>query len=268
MADVTLAIAGVPAAIATRDGDVAQVVRERYKGFVSRQDTAGPGAWQIEMDTAPDVSPGTDDVVVRSDDRPDRFVVTRGDLAGTVDLGERRGTVRLTTPNEYAVDTFLRIVYSLALVEAGGLIVHAASLVRRRRAFLFCGRSGAGKTTLARLSHDATLLSDELSIVRLTERGVDCHGTPFWGELARAGEDCAAPLQAIYFLHQGRHHAVEPVPARLALERLLPNVLFFAREPRLAGRVFDLATALVDAVLCADLTFRLDDGFWEVIDHV
>jgi len=268
VADVTLAIAGVPAAIATRDGDVARVVRERYRGFVSPEDTAGRVAWHIEMDAALGVSPGSDDVVVRSAGRPDRFLVSRGDLAGTVDLAERRGTVQLTTPNEYAVDTFLRIVYSLALVDAGGLIVHAASLVRRDRAFLFCGRSGAGKTTLARLSRDATLLSDELSIVRVTERGVHCHGTPFWGELARAGEDRAAPLRGIYFLNHGVHHAVEPVPPRLALERLLPNVLFFAREPGLAGRVFDLAAALVDAVPCADLTFRLDDGFWEVVDHV
>ena len=268
MADVSLAIAGVSAAIATRDGDVARVVRERYKGFVSRDDTARPRAWHIEMNAASIAPPGADDVVVRSDGRPDRFLVSRGDLAGTVDLAERRGMVRLTTANEYAVDSFLRILYSLALVEAGGLIVHAASLVRRNRAFLFCGRSGAGKTTVARLSRDATLLTDELSIVRLTEGGVHCHGTPFWGELARAGEDRAAPLQGIYFLHHGPHHVVERLRPRLALERLLPNVLFFAREPRLTGRVFELATTLVDAVPCADLTFSLDAGFWEVVDHV
>jgi hypothetical protein len=267
VADLTLAIAGVPARLATRDPGLADVVRERYKGFLSGSRSADIPTWRIEMDTAAPPSALTDDVVVRPDGRPDRFLVSRGDLAGMVDLAARCGTVSLATPNEFAVDTFLRIAYSLALVEAGGLIVHAASLVRRGRAFVFCGRSGSGKSTLARLSQDATLLSDELSIVRIAEQGAHCHGTPFWGELARAGEDCAAPLHGIYFLHHGPRHAAAPLPPRQALERLLPNVLFFAREPRLAARVFDLAAALVDAVPCADLAFRLDDGFWEVIDH-
>jgi hypothetical protein len=267
VAELSLAIAGVSAEIATRDPHVADVVRERYKGFLSGDGAAERPRWRIELDAPTSASPISDDVVVRPDGRPDRFVVSRGDLSGTVDLAERRGTASLATPNEFAVDTFLRIVYSLALVDAGGLIVHAASLMRRGRAFLFCGRSGAGKTTLARLSRDATLLSDELSIVRITDRGIHCHGTPFWGELARAGEDCAAPLRAIYFLRQGPRHAVEPVSPRAAVERLLPNVLFFAREPLLTARVFDLAATLVATVPCADLTFRLDAGFWEVIDH-
>ena len=268
MADLTLAIAGVPAEVATRDSGLADIVRERYKGFLGAGHHPDSPTWRIELNAAATSPAPSDDVVVRPDGRADRFTVSRGDLAGIVDLGTRRGTVSLATPNEFAVDTFLRIVYSLALVEARGLIVHAASLIRRGRAFLFCGPSGSGKSTLARLSRDAMLLSDELSIVRIAEPGgARCHGTPFWGELARAGEDCAAPLQGIYFLRHGRRHAVEPLRPRAALERLLPNVLFFAREPRLTARVFSLGAALVDAVPCADLTFCLDDGFWEVIDH-
>jgi hypothetical protein len=265
--DLMLAIAGVRTEIATSDRGVADVIRDRYHGFLAAPDRAGGPTWRIEMDARPSALAVSDDVVVRSDQRADRFTVSRGDFAGTVDLGERRGTVGVAAANEFAVDSFLRILYSLALVEAKGLIVHGASLVRRNRAFLFCGRSGAGKSTLARISAAATLLSDELSIVRLSERGPVCHGTPFWGELARAGENRAAPLQALYFLHQGPRHRVEPVSPRVALERLLPTVLFFPREPRLTARVFDLAVELVETVPCADLWFRLDAGFWEVIDH-
>ena len=267
VAELTLAIAGVQAEIATRDRGVADIVRERYQGFLAATDRAEGPTWRVEMDACQSDVVVSDDVVVLTDRRADRFTVSRGDFVGTVNLAERRGTVGLTAANEFAVDSFLRILYSLALVEADGLIVHGASLVRRDRAFLFCGRSGAGKSTLARMSVDATLLSDELSIVRIGARGAVCHGTPFWGELARAGEDRAAPLQALYFLHQGPHHRVEPVSPRVALERLLPTVLFFPREPRLTARVFDLAVELVGTVPCADLWFRLDAGFWEVIDH-
>jgi hypothetical protein len=264
--ELNLEIAGLRAAIFARDPAVAEIVRERYKGFLPAATSAGTRGWRIDIDTAPTRSL-SDDVVVRRDGGPARFHVTRGDLGGTVDLEERRGTVSLPAPNEFALDSFLRIVYSLALVDVHGLVVHAASLIRHGRAFLFCGRSGSGKTTIARLSQHATLLSDELSIVRITERRASCYGTPFWGELARAGEDQAASLHAIYFLHQGTQHTVEALRPRQALERLLPNVLFFAREADLTARVFAIAGALVEAVPSFDLTFRLDADFWEVIDR-
>ena len=252
MDELSLEIAGLQAGIFTQDPEVAGIVRERYKGFLSAATPAGTSGWRIEMDTAPTRSL-SDDVVVRREARPARFHVTRGHLAGTVDLGERRGTVSLPTPNEFSIDSFLRIVYSLALVDVHGLVVHAASLIRHGRAFLFCGPSGSGKTTIAQLSRDATLLSDELSIVRITERRASCYGTPFWGELARAGQDRTASLHGLYFLHHGSRHAVEGLRPRQALERLL--------------RVFGIAADLVDAAPSFDLSFRLDAGFWEVIDR-
>jgi hypothetical protein len=59
---------------------------------------------------------------------------------------------------------------------------------------------------------------------------------------------------------------VEAIKPRQALERLLPNILFFAREADLTGQVLSIAADLVEAVPCFDLAFRLDSGFWGVID--
>jgi hypothetical protein len=260
--ELGLEIAGLRAGILTRDPDLAGVVRERYKGFL----TAGIPDWRIEVTS--DATSGAafaGDVLVRRDGASTRLAVRRGDFAGTLDLRGRSGTVTLSDSSEVSIDSFVRVAYSLALLDVRGLIVHASSLVRRGRAYLFCGRSGSGKTTIARLSPDATLLSDELSVVRLGEGRARCYGTPFRSELARAGEDRAAPLHAVYFLHHGSRHVVDAVKPRQALERLLPNVLFFAREPELTARVLDIAADLVAAVPCFDLSFRLDPGFWELI---
>ncbi len=264
MDELSIEIAGLRAAVVTRDRDVLDVVRDRYKGFLS----PGTPDWRIEIDLREADGHRSDgDVLVSRDGERARFVVKRWDFAGMVDLAERRASVTFGDANEYSIDSFLRILYSLALLDAHGLVVHAASLIRNGRAYLFSGPSGAGKTTLARLSPDATLLSDELSIVRLVDGRAGCHGTPFWGELARAGEDRAAPLGGVYFLHHGSGHAVEAITPRRALERLLPNVLFFARDPELTARVLDIAGELVEAVPCFDLSFRLDPGFWEVIER-
>jgi hypothetical protein len=264
MPELTLGIAGLRATIESRHRDVLDVVRDRYKGFLS----PGAAAWRIAVEVRPATGHRPDgDVLVAPDGAPGRFTVRRPDFAGTAALPIHRASVTFADANEYSIDSFLRILYSLALVETRGLIVHAASLVRNGRAYLFCGRSGSGKTTLARLSTDATLLSDELSIVEISDGRVRCHGTPFWGELARAGDDTSAPLGGIYFLHHGPRHVLETVTPRQAVERLLPNVLFFARDADLTGQVLDIAAGLVAAAPCYDLSFRLDPGFWEVIDR-
>ena len=128
------------------------------------------------------------------------------------------------------------------------------------------GRLGlAGSPQQLLDSADATLLSDELSIVRIAEGHAMCFGTPFRGELALAGEDRAVPLVGIYFLHHGSRHAVQTLRPGQALARLLPNVLFFAREADLTAEVFRIAADLVEALPCFDLSFRPDPGFWEVI---
>jgi hypothetical protein len=265
MADLSIGIAGLRTAIVTRDPDIATAVRARFKGFLS----PGVPAWRITISPLPESLPFCDGVVVRRDRGHARFTVKRHDFAGTVDLGERTAEVVLTNPanvsSDVSIESFLRILYSLALVEAHGLVVHAASLIRDGGAYVFCGPSGSGKTTVARLSTDATLLSDELSIVRIAESHPVCFGTPFRGELALGGEDRAAPLVGIYFLHHGGRHAVEALGPRQALGRLLPNVLFFAREADVTAEVFRIAADLVEAVPCFDLSFQPDPGFWEVI---
>jgi hypothetical protein len=262
--ELSIEIAGLRTGILTEDPEVAGVVRERYQGFLS----AGTPGWRIAMQAqaAPTPSAAGEVVVTRHGDRPS-FAVQRGDFAGTLDLRHRCGTVTLREPSEVSIDSFIRIAYSLALLEVRGLLLHAASLIRGGRAYLFCGPSGSGKTTVARLSPDATLLSEELSVVRVAAGRALCYGTPFQRAPARGGEDGAAPLAGVYFLRHGSRHAVQPTRPAQALGRLLPNVLFFARDAEVTGTVFRIASDLLEAVPSFDLAFRPDPGFWEVIER-
>lgn len=262
MREVGLNIAGLSTSIATREAEVVGVLTDRYKGFLSE----GPPDWRIEFTSGPqELAAPADDVVVRRNGGPHRFIVQRYDFAGILDLKERSGQVAFADPDEFSVDSFLRIAYSLALAEVGGLLIHAASLMREEKGYLFCGLSGSGKSTVARLSPEATVLTDELSIIRIDDGRARCYGTPFWGELARGGQDRSAPLVGIYALHKASRHAVEPLTPKQSLERLLPNVMYFAKEPEATARVFDLAADLVEAVPCFDLSFRPDPSFWKVI---
>ena len=260
MAELTVAIGGLRTAIVTADAEIAEVVAHRYAGFL----TDGPAAWRIEARRRPEGVVPITDVTVQPNG-PGGFVLERHDFHATLDLGARTGTLALGAVDHMAVDSFLRVTYSLALLEHGGLLLHAASLARDQRAWVFSGPSGSGKTTLTRVSPEASLLSDEISIVRLRDGRLRCHGSPFWGELGKPGDNEEIDVAAIHFLRHAERNAAAPLAGRRALERLLPNVLFFAADPHLVRRVLDVAAAVVDSVPCFALGFRPEPAVWEVI---
>jgi hypothetical protein len=168
--------------------------------------------------------------------------------------------------NPYSIDTVLRVLHSLVLSEEGGFLVHAASAIRNGRAFLFSGVSGAGKTTISRLAPpDVTLLTDEISYVRKCDGLYRAFGTPFAGELARIGENVAAPIAALFFLDKGPENSREPIGEAQAAAALLRNILFFAEDPALVQTVFQSACDFVRSVPVSRLVFRPDSEVWEMI---
>jgi hypothetical protein len=261
--DVGLVLGAFRARVTTADRAVVEAMRRRWGPFL----VEGPSEWSLRIEVDPEGGLGGEGVVVARDGAPDRFDLSRYDFRGTVDLGRRVVDVTIVEADELTLDSLLRVALTLVLLPARGLLVHAASLARDGRGYLFPGVSGAGKTTLARLTPDATLLSDELSIVTIGSDGPALYGTPFWGELARAGEAATAPLVGIYFPRQASHHALMPIAERAAISRLLPTVMTFAREPDVVARVFDLAADLVGRVPCFVLDFRRDPDFWEAIER-
>ncbi len=266
--DTVVEIGAMPILVRTSSSEFYEILCKRYGGFLN--DAAVP-VFEFDVDIVP---PGEvtgtgnydDDLSVRM--IGDRWILERGDFHAELHLPSRRGTIRQTA-NPYSIDAAFRILHSLLLADdpkQGGLLIHAASCVRNGRAFLFAGVSGAGKTTISRLAPaDATLLTDEISYVRIADGIYTAFGTPFAGELARPGENIRAPLGAVYLLVQGPENKVEPVSAAAATRALMESILFFANDQRLVGRVFEAACAMVDAVPFYRLTFLPDSRVWELI---
>ena len=161
--DVTINIGAMPILVRTDSPEFAQMLEDRYGKFVTADAAAAVMELEIEL-----IPPGrvcdAEDVSVRRE--AGRWVMERGDFRAEWDPQCRRGWVRQSA-SPYAIDGVLRILHSLILARQGGLLAHAASAVRNGRAFLFCGVSGAGKTTISRLAPpDVVLLTDEISYVR------------------------------------------------------------------------------------------------------
>jgi hypothetical protein len=263
--DVVVEIGAMPVLVRTGSPEFLEVLWNRYGGFMNPD--AEP-SFEFEVDVVPlSTLPGANDADVDLSVvfEETRWILERGDFHAELDPELRRGHIRLAaTP--FAIDAALRVVHSLLLAKQGGLLVHAASAVRNGKAFLFAGVSGAGKTTISRLTPpDATLLTDEISYIRREGDGYVAYGTPFAGELAKPGENVRAPLDTLYLLTQGPKNRIEPVDTADAARAVLECVLFFAHDLNLVGKVFDSVCELVQRVPVQRLTFVPDSRVWELI---
>jgi len=120
--------------------------------------------------------------------RPDRFDwrdesgfgYSSGRVAGEVDLRTGRGRFSVIAPTVdpmqpdrvIAADCALACAFDHVL-RRGGMMFHAVSLCHAGRAWVICGHSGAGKTTLATrfIGRGVSYLGDEYAFVVPNENG-------------------------------------------------------------------------------------------------
>jgi hypothetical protein len=250
-------IGGIPIALSTGDEGFFDLLRQRYDGFLS----SSPPEFELEFDLTSTGPASDDDVRVRREG--DEWLIERGDFQARWEPRTGRGSVRQNA-NPYSLDSVLRILHSLILTQRGGFLLHAASAICDGRAYLFSGVSGAGKTTMTRLAPpDVTLLTDEISYLRSNAEGYSAFGTPFAGELARAGENCAAPVSALFFLEKGPENRVDELSSAEAVRRLMRNILFFAEDHGLVEKLLATACEFVARVPVRRLTFYPDARVWD-----
>ncbi|MCS6829439.1 MAG: hypothetical protein NZ749_02230 [bacterium] len=241
-----------------------ELLQERYAAFVAPQETS-----DIFIALQPKATPPThvrmESAKVRQAEGGWRFVYDTfvADVTSTADRAEVT-----CLRSVYAVDSFLRALMALYLPQRGGVIIHASAVRHAQRGYVFAGRSGMGKSTVARLlSGLAEVLSDELVAVRRMPEGWQVFGTPFWGDFARAGVNLSAPLQAIYLLQHAEQHRLEKLSRRDALTAILQCSLQFAEGAQVAEWMLNVVSALVRETPVYRLHFLPDTGFWELIQH-
>jgi hypothetical protein len=187
--------------------------------------------------------------------------------AGGIDLELRKAHLTLqATQAVEGVDYFLRLVYALLAFQAGGFLFHAAGVVRNRKAFLFFGHSGSGKTTICRLSTGDLVLNDDLVVLLPGGAGWIAHATPFWNPSQVQPASCSAPVAGLYRLVQDRQVYREALNRPQALAEMISNVPVIPADPGRSNDLLVRCARLLAAVPAYNLHFLPEPSFWEVID--
>jgi len=168
------------------------------------------------------------------------------------------------------LENFLRVVVAYRLLEAGGLVVHCAGVVDGGAAYLFLGRSGAGKTTLSRLSEAAgrTVLSDDLNALLPAPAGdgLRVEKLPFTGDVGDRRRGAPPfPLAALVRLEKAPADALRPLSPAGAAAQLLACAPFVNVDPHRRERLEAAAAELAGAARAGVLAASLCGGVWDTL---
>jgi hypothetical protein len=152
----------------------------------------------------------------------------------------------------------------------GGLNVHSVGIVQDGQGLVFCGLSGSGKSTTARLwqERQSTILSDERVSLRKVNGKIWAYGTP-WQSSAQICSNEKVPLKAFYFIEHGEENRIIPlnpveIVSRLMTRCFIPSYLYQGMELTL-----DFINELAQEVPCFEFQFTPDqNAIDKVLEHV
>lgn len=207
---------------------------------------------------------------------PEGFDIADGLIRGHYDPATGQGELHIKTilTNGLMTRVFEQILYQAfqsarERADYDACLVHSSGVIVDGDGFLFVGPSEAGKTTVARLSAEHTVLNDEMNLVEFGPDGVRLVSTPFNGHF-RDKQAGSAPLRGLLLLSQGDAHALQPIGAgeatgAVATQVAPPVGLDQLADTKTPQTMIDLASRLVLGTEVRRLVFTPDAGFWPLL---
>lgn len=193
-----------------------------------------------------------------------RVIYRRDDFLLETDDTYNRATIQVH--DDVALNHALLTLYSAHVVHhRWGLVLHASCIVEDGRGYLFAGQSGAGKSTVAMLSHPRTVLSDEAAIVCLEEDTPLVYDSPFRSDSEATFAADPVPLDGIHLLTQSLMIERKPIKQADLVYRVMDKIFYWAADPQETVKLIALAGKLAERVPAYDLYFQKNDRFWERI---
>ncbi len=165
-------------------------------------------------------------------------------------------------------ENYFRILAAYRLAERGGALLHSAGIVDGGEAFVFFGRSGAGKSTISRLGLAAgrLVLSDDLNALCSAGRRTVVEKVPFAGDLGQTRTPRESyPLRSLLALEKGAESGRRTVSAGRTLAALIACAPYLNRDPYRLDRLTANLERLIRDVETGVLTFDLGGGFWPLL---
>jgi len=141
----------------------------------------------------------------------------------------REGIAYYFPPNKYSKTLTRNIKFGLSillqyfLLDKKILFIHASSVIYKEKAYLFPGKSGAGKSTIAFNFPKKNVLSDDVAIIRKIKGVFYLYSSPFDYKKYPFVKEKVVPLAGIFFLDKASNVTIKTVDFPSALNSLFYN---------------------------------------------
>jgi hypothetical protein len=155
---------------------------------------------------------------------------------------------------------FLEVMLSNALSLRKGIIMHSCGIADNGKGYLFSGKSGNGKSTMARLwGEEATVLSDERVMICREGRHFVIMGIPRNTSFTPVSS-ITCRLKKIFFIEHASEFRCEPLSYQASLTQLLLRSSLPLWDKAALNRAVDLLQSLGSRILCFRLGFLPDSS--------
>lgn len=277
MSALTIEFAGSRYRIGGLNPEQVDLVRSRFEALLCRDD-AHPDV-EVDVHHVPNpagfmrrpAGPVEYRIAVAHGD--DTIAVAGIGFTANVDRAPLRAQMQTCLTDEWflgAFENLFRVVACYRLFKEGALVMHSAAFTDGARGFLFCGRSGAGKTTLCELADELELniLSDELNAVTASGGTFELQAMPFAGDFGGAPKPHPPyPLTGLLGLAHGVAPSVHRCSKAEAVSRIVASCPYINADSLLVDELTSRAAMLIERVPLRILSFAKDTRFWSVLDH-
>ncbi len=218
-----LSVGGINLKVKSNNNDFMLKTAQDLRAFVLGQETKD--CFQIEVNHGYDPKEVESIKVIKKENV---FELVADEFRGFINIEQKTAIVHIADLTG-VFNCFLRVFYSVILLENQGFLVHAVGLAYQNSGYLFAGASESGKTTTARMAkQDFNVLSDELVIIRQVNDDIFLFSTPFNGEFEDYISSDCVPLQAISFLNKNINNGFKQLTIIEIFAELMSNIFFFS----------------------------------------
>lgn len=205
-----------------------------------------------------------------------KFVIAGNVISGhmdrsskTIDLHVKKGLTQGSASRVFE-QILYQAYYSSCFDEPNdSFLIHGSGIIHGGKGYLFTGKSGSGKSTIAELSSEHTVLNDEICLISYTSGMPYIESTPYNGycKIKKRGK---APLCSVFLLKHGKTHMISEIKKSDAIKEFAAEIVPpIAVDEALTGNIFfrmmDIADKLNNAIRIKRLEFLPNNDFWKII---
>jgi hypothetical protein len=147
--------------------------------------------------------------------------------------------------------------YYRQLLKYSGMLLHASAVVVDGKAYLFSGKSGAGKSTHTALwvkhfGADAYILNEDKPAIRFVDGRLYAYGTP-WSGKTNQNVNAKVPVAGIVFLGQAPENKIRQLDAKEAF-----TAIFEQTQRNLTGVEMGYLLSMLDGVIGQYPIYHMD----------